>query len=119
VPWYAPWNKQAPTSQPAPTPTAPASEWPNPLAAQLSQLTADLSALRLEWSEVLDKLNRWTKRQSARDRREVNSGLAHLGEDGPEMAEDAPGATNGHDPAPGSPEARLAAKAALRSRLRR
>lgn len=117
MPWYAPWNKQSPTPQPPPTPTAPASEWPNPLAAQLSQLTADVSALRLEWSEVLDKLNRWTKRQSARDRREVSAGLELLGENGPEMAEDGPGATNGHDPAPGTPEARMVAKAALRSRI--
>jgi hypothetical protein len=119
MPWYAPWNKQAPTSQPPEhAPTAP-QEPSEPLAAQLSHLTADVAALRLEWSEVLDKLNRWAKRQTARDRRQVHGQLDELGQEGPEIAEDAPGATNGHHPAPGSPEARMAAKAALRSRVRR
>lgn len=116
---FTPRNRQ---ETPSDAPATPIEFVPAELAdlqAQLSQLTADLAGLRLEWAEVLDKINRWASRQAARERRRVNVELDHLGENGSEIAEDAPGATNGHAPAPGTPEARLAAKQALRSRIRR
>lgn len=114
-----PWNRQRTPSKPPESLTAVTENPPPELVAQLSQLSADLAGLRLEWAEVLDKINRWASRQAARERRRAAVVLDELGQDGQEIAEDAPGATNGHDPAPGSPEARMAAKAALRSRIRR
>lgn len=39
------------------------------LARRVSDLEADATQLRLEWSETLDKINAWANRQAQRDRR--------------------------------------------------
>lgn len=124
--WYWPWNRQETpshhpddagdrTQEPPPDDDAIASS----IQAQLSQLTSDLAGLRLEWAEVLDKLNRWASRQSARERRRAVAQLDQLSGDGPEIAEDAPGATNGQEQGNGAHLDRSAAKAALRARITR
>lgn len=83
------------------------------LAARLTALerqSAELVDMRLQWTEVLDKLQRWTNRQNARDAARLKSELGKLSE----TSEDAPGDTisppaggNTHD-----------LKNALRARLR-
>ena len=87
------------------------------LEARVSQLTAQVQGLQLEWSETLDKLSRWASRQSARDRRRVAIDLDGLAGDAQEAHEDAPGATNGGGPTSGSLPDRTALKAALRRRI--
>ncbi|MGH7510996.1 MAG: hypothetical protein ACREMZ_16280 [Gemmatimonadales bacterium] len=89
------------------------------LSVRLSQLESDLAGLRLEWAEVLDKLNRWASRQSARERRRAVAQLDDLAGNGSEIAEDAPGATNGRELGNGAPPDRSVAKAALRALIRR
>lgn len=124
--WYWPWNRQETPSH-APHDATDRTAEPPPdddeiagsIQAQLSQLTSDLAGIRLEWAEVLDKLNRWASRQSARERRRTVAQLDGLTGDGPEVAEDAPGATNGQDVGNGAHPDRSAAKAALRARIRR
>lgn len=126
MPWRWPWNRQETPSQ-HPDDAGNGSQEPPPdddevassISAQLSQLTSDLAGLRLEWAEVLDKLNRWASRQSARERRRAVAQLDQLSGDGPEIAEDASGATNGHELGNGAQVDRSIAKAALRAKLRR
>jgi hypothetical protein len=115
TPSIAPENASDRTQEPPPDDD----EIAGSIQAQLSQLTSDLAGLRLEWAEVLDKLNRWASRQSARERRRAVAQLDHLSGDGPEVAEDAPGATNGRELGNGAPPDRSAAKAALRALIRR
>lgn len=117
--WW-PWNRQrTPSEQPQDAPSAALSTQIAELTAQVSQLTSDLAGIRLEWAETLDKLNRWSSRQSARQRRETHQNLDHLAADGPEDAEDAPGATNGAGVESGSLADRAARKAALRAQFNR
>jgi hypothetical protein len=123
--WYWPWNRQQTPSHAPENTIAPSQESPpdeeelaNSLSVRLSQLESDLAGLRLEWAEVLDKLNRWASRQSARERRRAVAQLDELG-DGPEIAQEAAGATNGHLPDSGSPDERSRLKAALRAKIRR
>jgi hypothetical protein len=74
------WLKRAP-SAPSPTAQAPDSASLSALAARVGECEValkDLTMLRLEWSEVLDKLQAWTNRQTARDARRVKSGLSAL-----------------------------------------
>lgn len=121
--WEWPWNRQRTPSKPPPDAPgldadAPDDE-PGSVQAQLSQLTSDLAGLRLEWAEVLDKINRWASRQSARERRRAVAQLDGLNGDGSEIAEDALGATNGQEQGNGARLDRSAAKAALRAQIRR
>lgn len=95
----------------APTPAPPLSE-PSALAqlaalaAELRQFQAELSQLRLEWQETLDKITAWANRQAARDRRAIGKALeAPLG---PDLV------PADHPDAPPSPHA---AKEALRRRV--
>jgi hypothetical protein len=112
---FSPRNRQqtpshAPEFTAVNTPPPPPAE----LSAQLSQLTSDDAGLRLEWAEILDKINRWASRQAARDRRRAGSQL-----DGLEIAEDAPGATNGGgDGVEVDPVAIGAQRAFLKAQLR-
>jgi hypothetical protein len=46
-----------------------------PSVAQLQQIAADNAELRLEWAEVLDKLQSWANRQTARDSKRVKTAL--------------------------------------------
>lgn len=85
------------------------------LVAQISQLTAEVGAVRQEWAETLERLNRWSKRQSARERRELH---AALDGEGMEVAEE-----ETPEPIPvsagnGSQMDRAAMKAQLRAQLR-
>lgn len=101
----------------APPPQAPSEADATDLRARIIKLehqAAENVDLKLEWAEVLDKLQRWTNRQSARDAARLKSGLHTLAE----TAQDAPGATNGgggdHEPARMD---RAAQKAALRAKI--
>lgn len=84
-----------------------------PLAVKVSQLEGELAGIRLEWAEVLDKINRWASRQAARERQRAVRELGNLAE-APETHEDAPGPTNGGES--GSMADRASAKAQLRAR---
>ena len=42
----------------------------------VSGLQSELAAIRFEWAEVLDKINRWSAREAARRRRDVNAALS-------------------------------------------
>jgi hypothetical protein len=117
MPWKLPWDRQTTPSEPPQNAQAPAVEPPGSLEARVSHLTAELAALRLEWSETLDKLGRWASRQSARDRRRVDRDLDALGSDDPSTHEDAPGATIAGGADSGSLSDRSALKAALRRRI--
>lgn len=102
------WLKRAP---PAPSPTAQAPDSGSlPVlaarVAELEKMLRDLTMLRLEWSEVLDKLQAWTNRQTARDARRVKSGLSTL---------EAPEAIQSDDPPPDQQQPMT--KAELRRRL--
>jgi hypothetical protein len=98
-------------------PSEPPTAEPGTLAARVSHLESELSTLRLEWSETLDKLGRWASRQSARDRRRVDRDLDQLAGDSPETHEDAPQAANGVPADNGSLIDRVSRKAALRRQL--
>lgn len=54
---------------------------------KLEQTFGELVDLRLQWTEVLDKLQRWTNRQNARDAARVQRELQTMAE----TSEDAPG----------------------------
>lgn len=51
---------------------------PDDLRQALYQLRAEWAEMQLHWSEVLDKLQAWSARQSARDRKAANKGLDRL-----------------------------------------
>lgn len=53
-----------------------------PSTAQLQQIAADNAELRIEWAEVLDKLQAWANRQTARDTKRVKRTLGEAA-DGP------------------------------------
>jgi hypothetical protein len=108
---FAPRNRQ---QTPSHAPESASADAKTELAAQLSQLTADVAGLRLEWAEILDKINRWASRQAARDRRRASAEL-----DGLEIAEDAPGDANGgEDGVEVGPAGNAAQRAALKAHLR-
>jgi len=118
VPWYTFQNRQRTPSKPPESTAALPENTLAGLTAQVSQNRSELNALKLEWSEVLDKIGRWASRTAARERRRADRELDTLG-DGSEIAEDAPGTPNGEDPAPSSPTSRTALKSALRGKIRR
>jgi hypothetical protein len=63
------------------------------LSARLSALEESMrqmQLIRVEWTEVLDKLSAWTNRQNARDAKRLKAGLEKLSE----SPEDAPETTN-------------------------
>ena len=53
--------------------------------AQLSSQTASLGLIRVEWAEVLDKVNRWASRQAGRLSRQAKESL-DAAADAPEAA---------------------------------
>jgi|GEM_PF-4652488 len=89
-----PWNRsQEPAAPPSPTdgPALRALE-ARMLAVeqQLSGLTGSLGLIRVEWAEVLDKINRWASRQAGRLSKQAKDNIEAAGE-----SQDAPGSTNG------------------------
>jgi len=80
------------------------------LEDRLAHLSAEAGLLRVEWSEVLDKISHWAKRQASRDQKD-----AHRRIDALANSQEPPGDTNGEGPVP---EPHLSTKAALRARLR-
>jgi len=78
--------------------------------AALEKSSTGLVDMRLQWAEVLDKLQRWTNRQSARDQQKVRRSLEELAD----SSEDPPGPTI--SPPGGIDPHQL--KNALRQRLR-
>jgi hypothetical protein len=60
------------------------------LADAVNALHSQMTLLRLEWTEVLDKLNAWTNRQSARDRIATKKRLERMSDDGQELEEELP-----------------------------
>jgi hypothetical protein len=69
----------------------------------------DLALVRIEWTEVLDKLQAWTNRQNARDAKRLKAGIEKLSE----SHEDAPEPTNGGGALPDTAHLKIA----LRKRL--
>jgi len=69
----------------------------------------DLALVRIEWTEVLDKLQAWTNRQNARDAKRLKAGIEKLSE----SHEDAPEPTNGGGALPDTAQLKIA----LRKRL--
>jgi hypothetical protein len=67
---------------------------------RLSQVESDLAMVRLEWAEVLDKINAWANRQAARDRVALKRtlGAAQPGDDEVAIEQEARAAANGDDP---------------------
>ena len=108
-----PWlNWLFPASQPAPSPVEELPPQPS-LDARLREIESqlrDIALLRIEWTEVLDKLQAWTNRQNARDAKRLKAGIQQLSE----THEDAPESTNGS----GVPSNPADVKQALRQRLR-
>lgn len=81
-----------PNASPAPPPQAPDNGAIADLGARLAALEktyGELVDIRLQWTEVLDKLQRWTNRQNARDARRLQTELGTLAD----STEDAPGPT--------------------------
>jgi hypothetical protein len=66
------------------------------LEARVTDMAATTGLLRIEWAEVLDKINRWASRQTGRLARAANAALE-------KAAEDAPGSTNDDGPVPQHP----------------
>lgn len=97
-------HREAPTVAPQPTVAE--------LAAAINAHHRELSQLRLEWAETLDKMTAWANRQAARDRVRIKAALpdddAEDGEHTASRRVTAPDPTqvpmfptNGHDaPAP-------------------
>lgn len=50
------------------------------VAARLTSIEERMAEMELGWAETLDKLSRWAKRQSKRDRDAANRGLDAEGE---------------------------------------
>lgn len=83
------------------TPDAPAAastaQLIQSVSEELGSLRAELSSIRMEWAEVLDKINRWSAREAARRRRDVNASLsADLEPVGVEMAPNGDRSAQGH-----------------------
>jgi hypothetical protein len=107
--WF---NWLFPASQPAHSPVEELPPQPS-LDARLREIESqlrDIALLRIEWTEVLDKLQAWTNRQNARDAKRLKAGIQQLSE----THEDAPETTTGVQ-VPTNP-AEL--KQSLRQRLR-
>jgi len=61
-------------------------------SVEIARLRADLAQLRLEWAETLDKLSAWAKRQSKRERDELDRQLPPaLPEQSPKLVPEASG----------------------------
>lgn len=106
------WLKSAPT----PAPESRSLVLEAKLTALAIQVEAvekslrDINFLRLEWAEVLDKLQAWTNRQSARDAKYLKVGLRQI-------AEEPSGDTNGEEPSPTAPITKIELRRALAARL--
>ena len=98
---------------PPPPPSARTEADDLPLTAlqRLQQLEADFAQLRLEWSDTLDRIQRWAGRMAARERQRIHRDLDQLGGDSasPEAAGEPNGNGGGVDP-------RQSLKAQLRAR---
>lgn len=46
------------------------------LRTQVERQSAEMATLRLEWSDTLDRIQRWASRQGARHRRDIEAALA-------------------------------------------
>jgi len=55
---------------------------PDDIRQALMRLQSEWASMQLHWAEVLDKLQAWSSRQSARDRKAANKGLDRLAQDG-------------------------------------
>lgn len=99
-----------PVEAPEDAPESPISEPPLPddIRQAMMQLRGEWADMQLHWSEVLDKLQAWAQRQSARDRKHANRSLDRLSQE-----EEAPAAPS-PDIAPQSP---VDVKAELRRRV--
>lgn len=77
-----PFKRAAKPAPPAPHPST--ADVLADVDARLSKLEGQLTTLRMEWAEVLDKINAWASRQAARDRRAAGKALeASLNDDPP------------------------------------
>lgn len=81
------------------------------LEDRLAHIVADAGLLRIEWSEVLDKISHWASRQSGREGKVAKQRLDAL------ASQDAPGDPNGAPPVSQPyPTDKAALRALLRSR---
>jgi len=106
-----PWNRLPPSPAPSSDLATRALEARvQALEDRHAHIAADAGLLRVEWSEILDKIQHWASRQSARDQKAAKRGLDALA-----AAQEPAGDTNGEGPVP---QSHLTGKAALRARLR-
>lgn len=96
-----PWNREPEPPQEAAPPSAAlltalslrmddAIQRLEAIERTLAEQRASLSLVRVEWAEVLDKINHWASRQAGRLSRKAQAGLDALAN-----AQDAPQGTNG------------------------
>lgn len=107
-----PWNR--PDPHPAELPSQEIASRVRALEERIAHLTADAGLLRVEWSEVLDKISHWASRQAGRDRKAASRSLEALS-----ASEDAPGTTNPeHLISQHPPTSKAALRALVRARQR-
>lgn len=70
-----------PASEDAPGTTIPNPALPDDVHMALAKLQGDWAEMQLQWAEVLDKLQGWANRQSARDRKAASKALDRLAQD--------------------------------------
>jgi len=87
---------------------------PEDVRQALMRLQGEWAAMQLHWAEVLDKLQAWSNRQSARDRKAAGKALDRLGadEEVPQHQPDIPA----HQPTLAETKADLRRRAAALSR---
>lgn len=68
------WLKRLLNGRQRPEP-APAEALAPSALEQLAQLQRDVQAIRFEWADTLDKINRWASRQAARQRLDTHRAL--------------------------------------------
>lgn len=81
---------------------------------RLGTLERSFAQLQLEWSDTLDKIQRWAGRMAARERQRIHRDLEAAG-----SREDGPGDTNGLEAGVQSPHDRKAALRARAAQIRR
>ena len=109
------WTRNAAPTAPAPTPLAnqeaalrACEDRLRALEARVTDMAATTGLLRIEWAEVLDKINRWASRQTGRLARLAHANLEKAAEDDPGPA----------IPGEGVPKGRAVTKSDLRARVR-
>lgn len=135
--WKALWSRSAATSDTIRVVREPSPELPAPLldvpdyseiVAAVNAHHAEITQLRLEWAETLDKFTAWANRQAARDRVRMKASMRSMEPDSNEPDPDQLPLLHGSQPMPagagmegipGNGAAHRHPKADLYARIRR